>query len=121
MASQDLLRLITRNRNCFLRKNLIVNVTCDPFSATNIPMAKDAGFLKKNAVCVTQGDNETAKVTRLTRNRKKVSKKRRKPLETFTYTSSEVPVKNLKVKGLYGKRADKLRTLRHLANRRQRN
>ena len=50
MYSQDLLRLMTRNHNAFLRKNLTITLTSDRFSATNVPMARDAGFLCPQAV-----------------------------------------------------------------------
>ena len=50
MYSTDLLRLMTRNHNAFLRKNLTVTFTNDRFSATNVPMAKDSGFLGEQAV-----------------------------------------------------------------------
>ena len=49
MASQELLQLITRNKNCFLRKNLGKVFTTDPFSATNVPRSSDPGFTARNA------------------------------------------------------------------------
>ena len=47
---------MTRNRNCFVRKNLGKLFTTDPFSATGVPRSSDPGFLAKNATAMMSSE-----------------------------------------------------------------
>ena len=111
MHSQELLRLMTRNHNAFLRKNLTVTLTTDRFSATNVPMGSDSGFLKRQAVGLSLKNEKEVTVTR--RSTKRISKnKKRKGMSVSSFSTADVELAKVGRKcPLMNRRANKLRAV----------
>lgn len=77
--SHELLYQLTRKHNSYLRHNLHVTFTADPFSATNIPTAGAWGLLTPKATSVLPATGPGAKPTDVVvmrkTNRRRVTKK----------------------------------------------
>ncbi len=112
MHSQELLRLMTRNHNSFLRKNLTVTLTTDRFSATNVPLSRDSGFLAPQAVALSLKNEKEALVTRRSTKRRICKNKKRKGARVATFTKTVVELSKLGNKcSLQNRRANKLRAV----------
>ena len=66
VASNELIYSMTRNGNCFLRKNLNKTFTADPFNASIVPAAGSCGFYSKSATSIAfSQDKKTVEITKL--------------------------------------------------------
>ena len=112
MCSQDLLRLITRNSNAFLRRNHSITLTTDVFSASAVPMARDLGFLKANVVGLTGTSGNEVTVTRVTRKRRVCKNKKRRGTVSTIYTTESVDSSKVGRKcALHNRKANLLRAV----------
>lgn len=109
MPSQELVYMITRNNNSFLRKNLTQDFTYDPLSLTNIPRASDLGFVKRNARGLKRNSN--GQVSVLTKNTRRVISKNKNKRRVAQTVSTTTVVDAKKVKA----RRCRLLNLRRLA------
>ena len=58
MTSQELLYLLTRNNNAFLRKNMHGTYTTDIFSAKNTTRRSDPGFICPKSIGFTSSNEK---------------------------------------------------------------
>ena len=116
-TSMDLLRLMTRKHNAFLRKNLTVTLTTDRFSATNVPMGSDAGFLSPDAVGLQSVNGKEVTLVRQSRKRRVCKNSKRRGAGVTTYTTETVDVSKVGRRNrLMNRRASRLRAVARKLN-----
>ena len=103
-VSNDLLILLTRNNNCFIRKNLNRWFTADPFSATNTTRVSDLGvagnhFTAVNAACGKKAEAGTVVLQKKTFSFKKVKKGGKNTDRSFAHKFTEKVVPAEKATG----------------------
>ena len=95
--SNDLIQLLTRDNNCYLRKNLNKWFTADPFSATNTTRVSDIGFVNNHGIALTpawgkKAEAGTVVVQKKTFSFKKVKKAGKNADRSFAYKFAEKTV-----------------------------
>lgn len=90
MASQELIYMITKKNNSFLRKNLTQTFTSDLFSLSNIPRACDLGFVRRNARGLQRNPNGQVTVLKQTTRRTICKNKKRRGVTQTVSTKTVV-------------------------------